>query len=399
MKNGFNNIMNIELLEEIGLTKSEVKVYLALLELGSSSTGKIIDKSKASSSKIYEILDRLMQKGLASFIIKSGIKYFEAASPQRIMDYMKEKERKFNEQKSELKKLLPELELKRTISKYKSEATVFKGMKGMETAFNDVFKVLKKGDTMYVYVVGEVEERMNDFFIRHYTRRSKVGIKTKTIFSEAGRKWYELRKHIKNFEGKVIPSQSTSPATICVYGAKTLIRIGNPDDLINVLIDNENCAKAFLQQFEELWDQHVNVYRGFNDVTNKFWSMLGVLKKGEEYYVLGATYGKGGKKLQDWFMRYHSDRVKRGIKVKLLSVPDDYQQVKYQMTHTGDPNMNTSEVKKHPYDFSNPMQINLYKGNKVLMFLFGEEMICFEIESEILYQNFKNYFDVLWPKK
>ena len=51
-----------ELLEEIGLTKSEIKVYLALLELGSSTTGPIVDKSKASSSKIYEILDKLMQK-------------------------------------------------------------------------------------------------------------------------------------------------------------------------------------------------------------------------------------------------------------------------------------------------------------------------------------------------
>ena len=54
--------MNTEILQEIGLTKSEINVYLALLELGSSSTGKIVDKSKAASSKIYEILDRLMQK-------------------------------------------------------------------------------------------------------------------------------------------------------------------------------------------------------------------------------------------------------------------------------------------------------------------------------------------------
>ena len=45
-----------ELLEEIGLTKSEIKVYLALLELGSATSGPIVDKSGASSSKIYEIL-------------------------------------------------------------------------------------------------------------------------------------------------------------------------------------------------------------------------------------------------------------------------------------------------------------------------------------------------------
>ena len=77
-------------LEEIGLTKSEIKVYLALLELGSSQTGKIVQKSKAASSKIYEILEKLIQKGLVSYIIKSGIKHFEAAPPERIMDYLEE---------------------------------------------------------------------------------------------------------------------------------------------------------------------------------------------------------------------------------------------------------------------------------------------------------------------
>ena len=70
--------MDIKILEEIGLTKSEVKTYLALLEIGSSSTGDIVEKAQVASSKIYEILDKLSQKGLVSFIIKSGVKYFEA---------------------------------------------------------------------------------------------------------------------------------------------------------------------------------------------------------------------------------------------------------------------------------------------------------------------------------
>ena len=108
--------MDQSLLEQIGLTKSEINVYLALLELGSTSTGKIVEKSKASSSKIYEILDKLIQKGLASFIIKSGVKYFEAAPPDRILDYMEEKEKTIIKQKQEIRKLIPELELKKQLS-------------------------------------------------------------------------------------------------------------------------------------------------------------------------------------------------------------------------------------------------------------------------------------------
>src|SRR3989338_7077733 len=130
-----NMNMDIKLLEDIGLTKSEIQVYLALLELGSSTTGKIVDKSKASSSKIYEILEKLIQKGLAAYIIKSGVKYFEASSPERLMDYMNEKEERVEIQKEALKKIIPELELKHKLSRYKSEATIYKGLRGLKTAF------------------------------------------------------------------------------------------------------------------------------------------------------------------------------------------------------------------------------------------------------------------------
>jgi len=37
--------MDVSILEDLGLTQAEIKVYLALLELGSSSAGRILEKS------------------------------------------------------------------------------------------------------------------------------------------------------------------------------------------------------------------------------------------------------------------------------------------------------------------------------------------------------------------
>ena len=58
-----------------------------------------------SSSKIYEIMDKLIQKGLVSYIIKSGVKYFESAQPNRLLDYISEKEKKLEIQKEKIKKI------------------------------------------------------------------------------------------------------------------------------------------------------------------------------------------------------------------------------------------------------------------------------------------------------
>jgi len=64
------------ILKEIGLTEGEIKIYLALLELGSSSITSIIKRSGISGSKAYEVLDRLAKKGLVNFIIKNNILIF-----------------------------------------------------------------------------------------------------------------------------------------------------------------------------------------------------------------------------------------------------------------------------------------------------------------------------------
>ena len=78
-------------LQQIGLTDGEIRVYLALLELGSTSTGKITKDSGISGSKVYEVLDRLMHKGLATYVIKNGVKYFAPTQPEKILDYLDEK--------------------------------------------------------------------------------------------------------------------------------------------------------------------------------------------------------------------------------------------------------------------------------------------------------------------
>ena len=75
--------METEVLEKAGLTLGESKVYLSLLELGQSSITNIVTKSKVSTSKSYDILNRLEEKGLVSHVIISGVKHFKAASPNK----------------------------------------------------------------------------------------------------------------------------------------------------------------------------------------------------------------------------------------------------------------------------------------------------------------------------
>lgn len=138
--------MNTEILEKIGFTKGEIKVYFAMLELGNTTSGPIIIKSNVSRSKVYEILERLKEKGIVSESIRENTKYFQAASPERILEVIEEKEKILSKQKEEFKKVLPSLIQKQRYAEQKQEVKVYSGFEGVKTYYNEILKQLEKGD-------------------------------------------------------------------------------------------------------------------------------------------------------------------------------------------------------------------------------------------------------------
>ena len=380
---------NKELLEEIGLTKAEINVYLALLELGSSTTGPIVDKSRASSSKIYEILDKLMQKGLVSYIIQEGIKHFEAADPKRIIDYLQEKQARLAQQTKEIASVLPELELKQTLSKYKSEATIYKGMKGMETAFKELLKGPKSKN--YVFVVGEMDERLNDFFKKLYVERALRGIRTKTIFSEAGRGYYESRKGTPLFEGKVIGT-TTSPATINIYGTKVNMRMGTSKDVLCVMIDNKELAESFLEQFEGLWNQEVQTYEGQQEVEIAYNTLVGQATKKDELIVFAAK--PKSEKAAKFNLEWNNLMVQRVHQHRLLYYGNT--KINRERSDT----LEKMECRTKIISTTQTLPIStVVLGNTVLNSIWQEKPITFKIENKTLADSYRQNFEMLWNQK
>ena len=147
--------MNTHLLEKIGLTKSEIKVYLALIDLGSSSVGPITKKARVASSKTYELLNKLIQKGLVTTFKENNVNYFKSVNPYRLKDYLEEKKKELKENETELSNLLPTLELKFREHVKETEVELFKGYKGIQAIFKDMIKTLNKGDEFLVIGGGD----------------------------------------------------------------------------------------------------------------------------------------------------------------------------------------------------------------------------------------------------
>ena len=81
--------MNSKLPEQTGLTPNEAKVYLTLLNLKQSGATKISEKCGLFRTLVYDILTKLIEKGLVSYIIKSKKRRYIASNPKRLLELLK----------------------------------------------------------------------------------------------------------------------------------------------------------------------------------------------------------------------------------------------------------------------------------------------------------------------
>lgn len=248
--------MEFENLQRIGLTSGEIKIYRALLKIGECTKTTLAKNSKVSPSNIYDITNRLIEKGIISKVEKNGVAHFSPANPKHLIDYLDEKKREIDNEKDIVNSMLPFLLSKFKNSEEKVDVEVFNGWNGMKTVFQDLIDECEKEDENFVFGAskGKNEKQADSFFIKYSKIRADKGIKTKIIFNNDLRKGEraDFFLNYKNYEIKFM-NQST-PAEILVYRNKSLIIILTENPLI-IRITGKEVADSFKQYFDVMWKQ------------------------------------------------------------------------------------------------------------------------------------------------
>lgn len=245
--------MDTSHLKEAGLTDGEVRVYLSLLEMGSVSTGPLIEHAKISRSIVYQILDKLIEKGLVSYITKENIKYYQAAQPQKILEYIEKREEQLKESKEKVEELLPQL-LSKQNSVRQSEAAMYYGLKGIQTAYEHIYTKLSKGDEFcFLGVPPNEPVQQNIYWEKDHKKRIKAGIKCKLLFNRGTPKEIIIdRNSYKWCDARIMPTATQTPAMIMTYKDTTLIILQEPS-AIAVEIINQEITSSFQSYFDEFW--------------------------------------------------------------------------------------------------------------------------------------------------
>jgi len=244
--------MDLENLRQIGLNSNESIVYLALLKSGKVSAGELAQKSGLHRAVVYDNLERLVEKGLVSFISEGKRKLFHPNSPKMLIDLL-ERERKELDTKIEIaNKIQKEAELLVLRSKTPQDASMLRGKRGVMLVYEDILKVGKSYNAFgapkaSVDIMGETFWKNIDV----KTRDKKIRINL--IFNESLRDYGgAILRELKHINLKYIDHGFDALTQTIIYGAKVAIIVWTEKPIIT-LIEDENVVESYNSYFNLLW--------------------------------------------------------------------------------------------------------------------------------------------------
>jgi predicted transcriptional regulator len=228
-----------DVLKELGLSEGESRVYLALLKIGETTVSELTKDTGQHRTTIYDFLEHLLQKGLASYVIRSGVKYYKVAQPEKLEEYLKEKEEK-------LKQIMPELKKLADFSRGEISVEVYQGVEGFKSVLNDRLRV--GGDFLGFGVdESEFEKKLPIVMAQFLKKEREMGLKEYMLTKEsAGFVYPDGHMHYR-----YIPDDYFEPTATAIYGDNVLMIIMEP--FTSILIRNKGLAESYRKHFKMLW--------------------------------------------------------------------------------------------------------------------------------------------------
>ena len=235
------------ILRKAGLTESQAKGYLALIEHGALTPAELAEKTGETRTNGYMICEKLEQLGLATK--KDGRKAVYAPNHPSALEALAEKRRKIlvrNEQ--EVKGgLSPLIDLFYQHTELPGTRTL-QGIDGIKTLYEEI--LLEKEP---VYLIRTRADNTNlgfDYIDTYRRKRAKLGIPTHALTPFTPRAYENSAGDEKLlFQRRwFIPNQYTAPVEVQIFGTKVALIAYGGDQMVTI-IQSPPVAEAMRQLF------------------------------------------------------------------------------------------------------------------------------------------------------
>lgn len=362
----------IEILQELGLSANEAKLYLLMIQNGSMKANGLAAKSGLQRRTVYDTVAQLEKKGMAGRSQVSGVAFFSPSPPSSLLSFVDEK-------RDSIEKLLPTLS-RAYEAEGKASVSVVYGTQGIKTMLEDILEL--RADYCVYYGQFQIFDYLPKFYPIFNEKRVKLGIKARhlSLDSLISRKRAKL---VPLSETKFMDPSQPSIGVWWVYADRVVLFVLGKEPVM-IFIKNAELAHTFQNTFNGMFSSNARVYRGLEGIRS-------VLEQTLEYKELLFIGGEGQvpTRLPEYIEKSYTPRaLKRGVKW-------------YNLGHKA---ILKSPATKQPYHTirvlpeewaQNPTVIWIF-GNCVGNVAWRKEPVLFLIEDAHIAQAYRNYFWLLW---
>jgi sugar-specific transcriptional regulator TrmB len=232
---------------ELHIPLNEARVYLTLLEIGQTSAGEVIKRTKLHRSVVYESLDRLIDKKLVYKLVKQNIAHFQPTDPERILQRTKSQQRV-------AEGLVPKL--KDLIDGDSSEIIVHEGLEAYRRFWMDSVQRLPKGSIDYV--AGSIGKKWQEYMGEELEEFQKIRfqreIKWKMLIfdqDEVELSWKEAAPRLHEY--RLIKRRVQKDGNFNIFNDQSVILHSAKEPMI-IEINNKTLVAVFKNLFDILWE-------------------------------------------------------------------------------------------------------------------------------------------------
>lgn len=239
-------------LKKIGLSENEAKVYLALLELGSSVAQQVAQKAELKRPTTYVQLESLMKRGLTTSFEKGTKTLFRAEDPEHLKQVL-EKEKEEQKEKAEaLNKVLPGLGNLYLSAGERPRVRFFEGIEGLKT-IQDEFLKTKESLIKAITNTDDVLKLFPQHEKSYIPKRVEKGIKSKIIYTSSQGDFLKKTDTEMLRESKFVGyDEMPLSGDITIFGNKVKISATSKKPF-GIIIESEEIAKSLGAMFDMLW--------------------------------------------------------------------------------------------------------------------------------------------------
>lgn len=233
-------------LHQIGLHKSDIIVYLFLLENGLSTPPQIARGTKIARTNCYNILEALKNKDLVEEQSVGKRKAYLASDPGALL-------RSWEKKKELVERALPDLRALYTTQKNKPKIRFYEGVDGIQEIYHQTLLAKK------IHGIGSTDQLrslMPEFFDKYLLELAQHSIVFRDLLSDVSRKIVgpQMKKALGDlYDMRYFPSGQKDFQTDMLIWDDHVALITFDEPIFGTVLTHATLVQTFLILFETMW--------------------------------------------------------------------------------------------------------------------------------------------------